>query len=439
MSITEDEVITEQEIGAGLPSSSFSGVIIQDYNPDLIGVRAIQTYDRMRKGDASVRASLRVIKAPLLAGQWYFEPASDSDEDRMVADFITWAWDHMSRTGTQVLWEALLMLDFGYYAFEKVFKLDAWRPGHDRAREKDVITWKKWGPRHPLNTSGWVFDGHGGVQAIKQNSDPSGFKEVTIPIEKMVIFTNDEEAGNPEGISILRSAYQNWYYKQNLYKVDAIQKERHGIGIPSTELPQNATANDKKLAREMVRNLRTNEKAGIVRPFGWVIDFIEPKGNQVDVLASAQHHDQMIMANVLATFLSNTRGTGVDSTAQEDIFIKSIHYVADLVCATINKWAIPELVNLNFDGVSEYPQMRVRRIGDLTDLRAFSVALRNFVESNVVTPDSNLEEWLRDYTDLPIASQEAVDRSVAERTAKSPAQKTGAAVAQRVPLPTDGA
>lgn len=447
MSMTETGVghdsPTWNEIGAALPQSSYNQILVSDYNSDLIGVRAIQTYDRMRRGDSSCRTSLRVVKAPLLAAQWYFEPASNSDDDRLIADFITWAWDNMTRTSQQVLWEALLMCDFGYYAFEKVFTMGKWRPDNERARQKDVVMWQKLAPRHPLLTTGWDFDKNGGVQAIRQNKNPNGFEEVPIPIKKLLIFTMDEEGGNPEGISLLRSAYPHWYYKTNLYKVDAIQKERHGIGVPRVKLPPNATPEDKRLARELVKNLRTNEKAGVVQPAGWEdIDFIEPKGQPVDVLRSAMHHDTMIKANVLAQFLSlgtQESGSRAVGSTQEDIFTKSIHYVADIVCGVLNKWAIPELVNYNFPDVEQYPTMKVRRIGDTTDLRAFSVALRNFIESNAITPDPELETWLRDFTDFPIPSKEAMDRTVKDRTEKKPSQITGAAVADRVPKPADGA
>lgn len=448
-SAVQDHVQPEDFAELGASSASQYGTIIsQDYNPELIGNMAIRTYDKMRKGDAAVRSALRVIKAPLLAAEWYFEPAADTDQDRMVTRFVNQAANSMSRTWIQTLWEALLMLDYGYYTFEKVFKLALWRDETANAREKQVVTWKKWAPRHPINTVGWNFDTNGGVTEMLQNRNPHGFEVTQLPIDKLLVFTLDEEGGNPEGISILRSAYQNWYYKTNLYKIDAIQKERHGIGIPSVELPPNYTLDDKKYARELVRNLRTNEKAGVIRPPGWIVDFIEPKGNQVDVLASAEHHNNMIEANVLAQFLTlgmtSAGGKGA-ATAQEDIFVKSVHYIAELVCAVINKWAVPELVRYNFD-VTQFPKLKVRRIGDTTDMRALSVAIRNLVESKVVTPDPDLESWIRQYLDFPMAPKEALAQTVQDRITK-PASAGGGGggidpnnpYGNRVPKPADGA
>ncbi len=403
------------------------------YNPDLVGQNAILTYHKMRR-DASVRSALRVIKAPLMAGNWYVEPADESEEAAMHARFVDAALNGMSRTFDQVISEALLMLDYGYYPFEKVFQPGFWRDEKDRAREKRVMMWKKWAPRHPIDTIRWAYDANGGP-AVLHHRRESPKPNAEIPISDLLVFTFDEEAGNLEGFSLLRSAYADWYYKINLYKIDAIQKERHGIGIPMVELPPNYTPEDKAFALSMVQNLRSNEKAGVVKPPGWVIEFLELRGNQVDVLESASHHHVMILFNCLAQFLAlGTQESGSRSvgSTQEDTFTRSIHYLANTICAVINKWAIPQLVKFNF-GATAYPKLKVRQIGETSDMRAMSVAIRNYIESRAITPDPVLEAFLRNYHDLPIPSEEAMSQSADDRLEKDPKDFTN-----RTEKPTDG-
>lgn len=416
--------------------SQYRSLILDDYNPDLIGPKAIETYNKMRRGDASCRISLRIIKAPLMAAEWYVEPASNSDEHKLHAKFVEYNLQSMSRTWEQVLWEALLCLDFGYYVFEKVFEYRIWRPDYDRARERAVVCWKKFGPRHPKATIRWEFDEHGGVTELIHNKKADGYAEQPISIDDLLIFTLDEEAGSPEGISLLRSAYKHWYYKENLYKVDAIQKERHGIGIPKGTLPPNFTTQDKQLMDQMLANLRTNEKSFVTLPSDqWGIEFLELKGQPVDTLKSAVHHDNMILKNVLAQFLNlgtEESGSRAVGQGQQEMFTKAIRYIADLISGVFNKWAIPQLVDYNFE-TDAYPELKVRRLGDEADWRAFSVAIRNMVETGVITPDPELEEWLRQTMDLPMASDEAMARDVETRTEK----KTGD-YSDRVPLPADG-
>jgi hypothetical protein len=67
----------------------------------------------------------------------------------------------------------------------------------------------------------------------------------------------------------------------------------------------------------------------------------------------------------------------------------------------MNKHAIPQLVDYNFRNVDAYPVLRVRRIGDATDWRAVSFAIRNFIGAGVIIPDAALEDWVRDEMDMP--------------------------------------
>jgi hypothetical protein len=423
-----------QEVGTSLHPSIYDGMVDDDYNPDLRGTLKIKQYDEMRRSDGAVRTAMRIVKAPLLAAEWYVERGDDSEVARDAAEFVWQALNGMSRMFPQIITETLLMLDYGYYPFFKVFKPAQFTATRKGAHTRDVVTWKKWGPRHPMNTVKWKFDEHGGVQGLIQNKSPDSLQEVPMRIRDLLIFTLDEEGGNPEGLSLLRSAYPHWYWRQNLYRIDAIQKERHGIGIPYVELPPNATTDDRKFAKLLVENLRTNEKAGFVKPFGWDVGFLEVRGQQVDALASAQHHGVMILMNVLAQFVAlgtQESGSRAVGNVQEDIFVKSTHYLADLVRGVINKWAIPQLVDYNFNG-APHPELKVRRIGDTADLRALSVTLRNYCEVGLITPTPEFEKFLRRYHDFP-AEQEVIEgRGVDVRTERKPGDTSN-----RVPKPTE--
>ena len=374
--------------------TSFGSIFKEDYNPELRGVLGLQIYDKMRRSDGQQRGMLRLLRTPILAARWYIEPASVSEKDQKVAKFV---WDNLTKWMTvswpQTLQEALLHLEFGWYAFEKVFDFK------EVDGERKVI-WRKFAPRHPLDYDYWKYDSKGGPTACYFYTGEDA-ESRRIPIEKLLVFTNDKEAGNMEGMSILRSGYKHWYYKESLYKIDAIQKERHGIGIPVIKLPPGFTATDKNLADEMGRNLRTNEKAHVVLPPNWDIIMLKLEGNQVDALESASHHDLMVARNILAHFVNDQRSDGSAITASGEIFVKSVRFVADQVRDVFNKWAIPELVDYNFK-VDEYPELRVRRLGDTVDWRVISFALRNFIGAGVVTPDDKLEEWVRNEMDLPM-------------------------------------
>jgi hypothetical protein len=132
----------------------------------------------------------------------------------------------------------------------------------------------------------------------------------------------------------------------------------------------------------------------------------------------------MIARNVLGQFMnlgSTTSGSRALGSSQMEIFMKALRYVSDIVRMNINQDAIPDLVRYNYGPkVTNFPELRVRRIGEAADWRAFSVALRNLTEPGILTPTPDLEQWTRDQMDLPLGGDDVTERDVAERTKRAP-------------------
>jgi len=379
---------------------------LTDYNPQLRGKRAIEMYREMRH-DGVVRSSLRIAKTPILSARWFMEPASNDDADIERADFV---WknltEYMSTSWPQFLVESLYMIDYGVYAFEKVFDVRI-VDGEPR------VVWKKFAPRHPFEIEEFIYDDEGGPEAITIATDDG---TVDLSIAKALIFTYDKEAGDLWGLSALRSAYKHWFFKEKLYQIDAIQKERHGIGIPIIVLPPNFTPQDKIRAEGIGRNLRTNERAHVVLPPGWDVKFLKLEGQRVDALESAQHHADKLYENVLANFMVvQGTGSGAYADVQEHIFNRAVRFTAEIICDVLNKYAIQQLIDFNWpeeELVNGYPQLRVRRLGDERDWRVLSFAARNLVGAGIIRPDDELEAWFRDELDMPGADLETMRQIV---------------------------
>lgn len=352
--------------------------------------QGIRTYYDMKRADGTVRGALRLLKTPVMAGRWFVEPASDSALDRNIAKFVEDnLFEELNVPWTRFIEDALLMCDYGYIVFEKVFKQDM----------DGKIKLTKLAPRHPLDIRGFHYDDNGGPAGISMEpTEANGFNPIEIPIEKLVIFVLEQEAGDLRGISILRSAYKHYYMKDTLYKIDAIQKERHGIGVPIIKLPMGFSSDDRSTADNLGRNLRTNERAHVVLPAGWDLLFAKLEGQPVDCMSSIKHHDDRIMTNILAPFYD-------DANTKEDsmnMFYKSTRYIGSTVADTTNRYVIKQLVDYNYNR-GQYPKLRVRRIGETEDLRTLSFAVRNFVGAGMVTPDDKLESFIRRELDLPPA------------------------------------
>lgn len=391
-----------QEVGSSSPSP-FTSFTRQEYNPLLMGLSGLQMFDKMRKSDGTVRGSIRAIKTPALSGRWFVEATKvDEDLHDVMAEATAWIWRNltelMSISWPQVLTEALLMCDFGYFMFEKV-----WENRVIDGEMRTVLT--KLAPRHPMDVADWKYDKHGGPAGVwmyceVDNQNPQGKKY--IPIEKLLVFTFDREAGNIEGISVLRSAYKHWYYKEQLYKIDAIQKERHGIGIPVIKLPMGYKDEDKRIAEELGRNIRTNERAHIVLPPGWELAMLKLEGQPVDALKSIEHHNAAIRENILVNFV-------VEGAREEDLamFLKASRFVADIVAETFNQYLMPQMCYYNFPELERCPRLKVRRIGEAADWRTMTFGIRNLVGAGVIIPDETLEANLREEMDLPAIDKDS--------------------------------
>jgi hypothetical protein len=370
----------------------------------------LRTYDRMTRSDAQIRASLTAVKVPILTSTWYVDPASDDPTDQDAAEFVNYNFfDNMSVSWTRFLEQACRMLEYGSSVFEQVYEAKRWRNGGANRNSRTFFMLRKLAERPRLTIEKFQYDENGGPAGIIHNKiDPDGKKppqKVEIPIEKLVIFTFDQHGSNLDGMSVLRSAYKHWYMKEHFYNIDGIQKERHGIGIPDIQPPPGYNNNDLKYAQELGRNLRTNQKAYIIRPPGWFVGFAKVEGNLVNALASAEHHDLMIVRNVLLQFInvgsSSSSGSRANSATAYDLFLKALEHTANIVADTINSYVIPNLVRYNYD-VDRFPKLRYRGIGDSKDIQQVSAGLARLVEARILTPDAELEEKIRDDFGYPV-------------------------------------
>lgn len=380
-----------------------------DYNLDLTGTQRVILYDQMRKGDATVRAALLAVKLPILSANWYIKPAEDTDDAKKIAEFIDKQLFHsMEITWTDWLRHCLNFLDYGSMVFEKVFRLN----------EDGTIGWEKFAPRLTNTIYRWrMLDNV--TKGITQILPTGGMRQ--IPDWKLMMFVNEQEGENYEGISILRSAYKSWYMKDALYKIDGMATERQGLGVPYVKVPPNANDQDRAKVEELMRNLRANEQANITVPVGWEIGFMDMHATNIkDAKDMILHHDRQITKSVLAQFLelggSNSSGSRAVSQPHQELFLLSEKAIATKVKDMVNIKAIKELVDLNFN-TDKYPTLEHSDIGDV-DITALSTALTSLSASGLVTATPAVEQYLRSVLGLPEEDPEELEKIKLEKQAQ---------------------
>lgn len=408
--------------------------------PDVVpqwrtGRTALRIVEQMMNSDATVNSSLLAIKTPVTGGEYYMEPATSQQIDLDASEYCAHnLFERMSVDWLQFLDEAQTSKEYGSATFEKVWEPGFWAPVREAANRKQYVMLKKLAFRPLSSIAQFLYDKNGGPLGIEHTPvDPSagatggGANNVTIEIPKLLIFTNNKRGGSVEGKSVLRTAYQHWFYKTGLYKIDAIQKERHGIGVPDIELPPGADRAAELKAEEIGRNLRTNEYAFVVRPSGWIIGFAEVKGNLVNVIESIDHHDLLIARNLLAQFVADSNSRATAGTSM-DMLMKSLRHDAERICEVINNHLIPQMVAWNFP-TGRFPKLRVKSIGEVKDLQAWSSAIANLTGAKALTPTVELEKWIRKTIDAPTTEVDAAGFtqafSVPDKPATPPSGNNG--------------
>lgn len=386
--------------------------------------QANKVYQKMLRGDSQTRTTIRACTIPILGADWFIEPGGEEQDDDDAAMWVHYnLFTGMSITWTRVLEHVVKFMPYGHSAMEKVYEERDWRPNAPNRNTRRYLALRKLMPLPSPSIKEFQYDTHGGprglVQTIYDPSDPKRikFEDVDIPIEKLILFTFDQDGGNLEGNSLIRTAYKHWYYKENFYKIDGVQKERHGIGVPYAKLPPGYNEKDLDFAAEMLSNIRVNERSYLMEPPGWEFGFKEVPGQQVDALESAQHHDIMIARNVLVQFINMGQGQGAGgasgaratSGTMLDMFLKSLRHVANLIADYFNTYLIPQLVGYNFE-VDTLPTLKIRGIGERRDLQMFAAALNNI--KDYLTIDDETERWLREEFDMPVSFDTSVDRGV---------------------------
>lgn len=383
------------ELGA-TGTQIFGGILQQqDYNPALNTPQSYDEYDKMRN-DGQVRAALTAIKLPLLNADWFIEPASDSATDREIAERLERnLMAEMTVSWRDYLRQALLHLDYGSMPFEKVWRM-----------EDGLVMLRKLAPRLPRTITQWQVDETGGLMGIQQyTATASGFIQATIPVSKLLLFVNDLEGSNYRGNSILRSAYKHHYYKDALYRVQAIALEKRTLGVDVGTLKGEARTDEHKTDLERaLMSLHAHEKQFMVEideQVGYRVEGIG-RGGVLDPMSAIEHHDVRIVRSILAEFLAMGTGSTGSLAMHKDksaFFMMALGGIANQLSDTMNAHLIRPWVDYNWS-VTEYPQLRYSRL-ESRDLQTWADAVLKLSQAAVITADEDIEKEARSLLDLP--------------------------------------
>jgi SPP1 gp7 family putative phage head morphogenesis protein len=400
----------------------FAGLPMDEYNRDLSFPLSTKVYDQMRRSDGQIAAILMAMKLPIRSTKWYLEPdkdAKDSNLAEQIADFIKdnlmggmkYSWDDHLR-------EALLMLDFGFSVFEKVYRYDTWNG-------RPVVMIDKYAPR--VASSIWRFpqDEDYNIIMVQQINYMTG-QIVDIPLDKCRVYTYNREGDNVVGISALRPAYKHWYIKDALYSVMSVGIEKALIGTPYGKLPKGTSDEDRDKVLNLLSAVRVAEEAGFTIPEDVTVDMLEGKKSPLDALPFIEHQDTLIARSVLAQFInlgtmsSASGGAYALGQTMADMFVMGLEAVANYIENEVQK-DVEDLVKWNFGSDAPIPKLKHKNIS-FKDMSQVAQALYWLGSGHLVTPDEDLENYVRDMFGIPPLPKEALKNQQAMPPSKNTPQ-----------------
>jgi len=428
----ESEPVTFEELGvSGLRRTG--GFIFEEWLNELSDLyRANRAYIEMRDNDPIVGAILFAAELFIRKVQWYAQPGGMSDKALKKAEYLDSVLiDLNSQNFNDVISEILSMLPLGWSACEKVFKI---RDKENSKFPDGKVGWKRLGFRAQETLYEWVFNKETSELEGMIQQDPVTGNNIFIPIKKILLFRTKIYKNNPQGRSILRNAYKDYWYKKRLEEDEAIGLEHDALGVLIAWVPEDVirtdTAEHTKIKVNIgnaIRKVQTNKGSAIVMPLArdangnkkYDLTLLEgaSAGNKISQISAViERHDTRIAQSCLydIVMVGNKQGSGASGSyalaeTKSNNFIKSLTSFLDIIKNIFNEDGVYELFKLNGDDMQELPTLEHTQLTD-ADLVQVGTYLKALADSGFpLFPNRELMKYLMKIAGFPEPEEEKLD------------------------------
>src|SRR5258708_3819799 len=431
----------------------YSGWVREEFLPQLMGRQAVTVYREMMDNSSTVGSMIFAIQQSMRHVEWRVESPDDKSASKKEVEFVDSLRLDMSHTWEDFVAEALSMLGFGFSVHEIVYKkrlsrnpeqFGKFSRSDQSGSNADLVAsskyddgrigWRRLPIRGQETVLKWFFDQNGQIRGVTQQ--PWVGTLIDIPIEKLLLFRPFAHKNNPEGRSILRSAYRSYYFVKRLEEMESILFERMA-GFPVMYVPtqlmetaasgsgpaQAQAAQSLRMYKNIVTNARVDEQMGVVLPSDTYRDadgkvssvrmydfqLLTPGGGgggkgKIDIDKTIVRHKIDMLMTTLCDFIQmghEVRGTNNLGTMKVDMFYAAIEGWLSVITEVLNRYALPRLWQINGLPDATMPLFRPdmpQRL-DLDGLGAF---IGNMATAGMALfPDEELEAYLRDAGGLP--------------------------------------
>jgi phage gp29-like protein len=171
-------------------------------------------------------------------------------------------------------------------------------------------------------------------------------------------------------------------------------------------------------------------------PSGYKLSLLSSGGRRpIDVNEIIKRYESRIAMSVLGEFVllgMDSVGSFALSSNKTALFSQALGTYLSGIADVFNTFAIPRLLRMNgYTDAEYYPEMTYSDI-ETPDINELAGALSGLTAAGILTPDDELEKWVREYANLPVpevnenatpeandgTAREANDRTTEEEVAE---------------------
>ncbi|NMB80992.1 MAG: hypothetical protein GYA14_04170 [Ignavibacteria bacterium] len=234
-------------------------------------------------------------------------------------------------------------------------------------------------------------------------------EKFNVDLDRLLIFTYNDDGGIINGESILKPIWKLYKIKKFLYKIMALGISRTAVPIPIGKVKTKLTQDKKANFENILKKLNAGDNASALIDINeWDIDefggksYSFPYDKFIDLINKEMN--KVMLLNVLSVGID--ANAVFQTTMLEDVFYGKIWQIANNIADTINKEIIVPLVNANFSNPKTYPSLTIKKVGGRLGENIDARTLYMLSQYGLITPDEDMEQWLRSQCGLPMKKTE---------------------------------
>jgi phage gp29-like protein len=345
-------------------------------SPDELLTRKGWSVYREMQADDQVKACLW-FKKVLLAGRPFdIVPASDSAEDKKIAEFILENFNRVKFS--RKLFEMLSAFEVGVSYGEIL-----WEVEDLQIKLKDI----------KFRDPEWmiiVTDKHGNIKEFVQRpSQGPEIKELSLDPSRILHYAYQSKYSNHYGISDLRAAYRAWWSKKYITQFWNVFLERFGAPLMKMTYPTGSSSELKTALKTIMQNL--SSKTDILVPEGVAIELIEAtRAGQAKYDEALTYYDvriatALLLPALLGMGVDTKRGSDSQSRLHLRTLMKVVQFVGVEIGGILEDKIIKPLVDMNFN-TKVYPTFVFQDYGEFESFEITSAIVELF-NSGMLDPD----------------------------------------------------